>query len=115
MEIRIATDQDWKDISGVCEATVKGSTPMRQNSMAVAAYDNRLAGFWIQQAVFHTEPVWVRRDLRGNTFLWRQMADKLLTASIPVPRYAFAPRRAQERMLGMIGFNQVPWTIWRRE
>ena len=116
-EIRIIQPHEWEMLEPVFQ-TEGGTMPDPQHSTAAVAFDSQgVAGFWTLQRMLQAGPIWIRPDRRG-TGLWRPLhalIDGLFLPAKGTGYYTFSGEPKVDTMLTQLGYNQLPWKVWKRE
>lgn len=79
--------------------------------------EKNIVGLYLTRPVFHAEPMWVREDYRSSLLCVRlgKALLKLYEHFKGLELFAFAHRKEITKALSKGGFEELPYTVLRKE
>ena len=114
MTIRLARPEDRELLRGL-NVFPEGTFPETGVSV-IAEEHGEILGFLFGQLIVHTEPVWVKKELRGNSLpalMFQELSKNLKKVGVKTV-YAFSPTPLTNKILTDLAFVEKPWKSFEK-
>jgi hypothetical protein len=113
MKYRLLLPDEWRTLEHIFGQYGSAMPHPEVSRIAVGSMNGKIDAFLCLQPVWHVEPAWTAREVRGQvdfSELTKMLVDTLPKSS---EYYAFAPDSNMERIITKVGLEKMPYTVWR--
>lgn len=113
MNYRILNPEEWPMLAPIFNQYGAPMPHPQISKISIGAINGKADAFLCLQPIWHVEPAWVARHVRGQvdfTELTRLLVEDLPKGS---EYFAFAPDQNMERIIAEVGLKKMPYSVWK--
>lgn len=113
MNYRLLSNEEWPMLEPIFQQYGSVMPHPEVSRISIGTVNGKADAFLCLQPVWHVEPAWVARELRGQVDFSK--LTRLLVETLPIGSeyYAFAPDKNMERIIEDVGLIKTPYSVWK--